>query len=98
MGGFLALGGVVLAGIAFFSLMFAFIVLFFKAVFWLVLLPFRLLMWGVGAVLAMVGLAIGVVVALVTGLALLIAPLLPFLIVGGLIYGLVRLIKRPATT
>jgi hypothetical protein len=98
MGGFLALGGVVLAGIAFFSLMLAFIVLFFKAVFWLVLLPFRLLMWGVGAVLAMVGLAIGVAVALVTGLALLIAPLLPFLIVGGLIYGLVRLIKRPATT
>jgi hypothetical protein len=98
MTGFLALGGLLLAGFAFLSLMLAFVIVFFKAVLWLVFLPFRLLFWTLGAVLALIGTAVGVVVALVVGLALILAPLLPFLVLGALIYGLVRLIKRPATT
>jgi hypothetical protein len=98
MTGFLALGGMLLAGLAFVSLLFAFVVIFFKAMLWLVFLPFRLLFWGLGAVLALVGTAIGIVVALVVGLALILAPLLPFLIFAALVYGLVRLIRRPATT
>ena len=96
MTGFLALGGLLLAGFAFLSLMLAFVVMFFKAVFWLVFLPFRLLFWGLGAALALIGTVIGVAVALVVGLALILAPLLPFVILAALIYGLVRLIKRPA--
>jgi len=97
MTGFLALGGLMLAGFAFLSLMLAFVVMCIKAVFWLVLLPFRIFFWGVGAALMLVGTAVGIAVALVVGLALVIAPLLPFLIVAALIYGLVRLIKRPVT-
>ena len=96
MTGFLALGGLLLAGFAFLSLMLAFVVMAVKAVFWLVFLPFRLLIWGLGAVLMLVGTAIGIGVALVVGLALILAPLLPFLILAALIYGLVRLIRRPA--
>ena len=87
-----------LAGVAFVSLMLAFAMMFVKAVFWLVFLPFRLLFWGLGAALALIGTAIGVAVALVVGLALLLAPLLPFAILAAMIYGVVRLIKRPATT
>ena len=98
MTGFLALGGLVLAGIAFLSLMLAFVMMFVKAVFWLVLLPFRLLVWGLGAVLGLIGATIGLAVALVVGLALILAPLLPLVIFAALIYGLVRLIRRPATT
>ncbi len=98
MTGFLALGGLVVAGFAFLSLMLAFVVVFVKAVFWLVFLPFRLLFWGLSAALMLVGTAIGVGVALIVGLALVLAPLLPFVILAALIYGLVRLIRRPATT
>jgi hypothetical protein len=97
MSGFLAVGGLLLAGFAFLSLMLVFVVMFLKAVFWLVFLPFRLLFWGLGAVLALVGTAIGVAVALVVGIALILAPLVPFVILAAMIYGLVRLIKRPAT-
>ncbi len=85
MTGWLLLGGVVLAGFAMLSLMFAFVMFFVKAVFWLVLLPFRLLFWALGAVVMLVG-----------GLALILAPLLPLVIFGALVYGLVRLIRRPA--
>ena len=85
MTGWLLLGGVVLAGFAMLSLMFAFGMFFVKAVFWLVLLPFRLLFWALGAVVMLVG-----------GLALILAPLLPLVIFGALVYGLVRLIRRPA--
>ena len=98
MTGFLALGGVLLAGFAFLSLMLAFVLLLFKAAFWLVLLPFRLLFWIFTAVLALVGTAIGLVVAVAFGLALILAPLLPFLILAAMVYGVIRLIKRPATT
>ena len=98
MTGFLALGGVLLAGFAFLSLMLAFVVFLFKAVFWLFLLPFRVLFWVFGAVLALIGTAIGLVVALAFGVALIIAPLLPFLILAAIVYGIVRLIRRPATT
>lgn len=97
MTGWLALGGVLLAGFAFLSLMIAFVVLAVKSVFWLILLPFRLLFWVVGAVVMLIGSAIGVVLALTVGLALILAPLLPLLIVGALVYGLVRLVKSPAT-
>ena len=95
MTGLLTLGGVLLAGFAFFSLMLAFVVVFVKAAFWLVLLPFRLLFWGLGAVAMLVGTAVAIGVAIVVGLALILAPLLPLLIVGALVYGLVRLIRRP---
>ena len=97
MTGFLTLGGLVLAGFAFVSLMLAFVVIFVKSVLWFVLLPFRLLVWSLGAVLMLVGTAIGIGVALVVGLALILAPLVPFVIFGALVYGLVRLIRRPST-
>jgi hypothetical protein len=97
MTGFLALGGLFLAGFAFLSLILAFVMMVVKTVFWLVLLPFRLLFWGLGAVLGLIGATIGLAVALVVGAALILAPLLPFVILGALIYGVVRLIKRPAT-
>lgn len=90
--GWLAIGGVVLAAFAFLSLMLAFVVMAVKAVFWLVFLPFRLLFWAVGAVAMLMGTA----VAIVLGFALLLAPLLPLVILGALVYGLVRLIRRPA--
>jgi len=98
MTGFLALGGLVLAGIAFLSLMLAFVMMFVKAVFWLVFLPFRVLFWALGAALTLIGTAVGIAVALVVGLALILAPLLPFVILAALVYGLVRLIRRPAIT
>jgi hypothetical protein len=98
MTGFLALGGAVLAGFAFLSLMLAFVMFLFKTVFWLVFLPFRLLFWIAGAVFGAIGAAVGITVALIVGLALFLVPLIPFLIVGALIYGLVRVIRRPATS
>ncbi len=96
MTGLLTLGGVMLAGFAFLSLMLVFVVVFVKAAFWLVLLPFRLLFWGLGAVAMLVGGVVAIGVALVVGLALILAPLLPLVILGALVYGLVRLIRRPA--
>ncbi|NQW02417.1 MAG: hypothetical protein HQ485_00140 [Acidobacteria bacterium] len=93
MTGWLALGGVLLVGFALFSLMLAMVLVFLKAVFFLVLLPFRLLFWGLGAVAMLVGAAI----ALVAGVALLLAPLLPLVLLVGLVYGMVQLVKRPAT-
>ena len=80
-------------GFALFSLMLAMVLVFLKAVFFLVLLPFRLLFWGLGAVAMLVGAAI----ALVAGVALLLAPLLPLVLLVGLVYGLVQLVKRPVT-
>jgi len=82
-----------LVGFALFSLMLAMVLVFLKAVFFLVLLPFRLLFWGLGAVAMLVGAAI----ALVAGVALLLAPLLPLVLLVGLVYGMVQLVKRPAT-
>jgi len=96
MTGLLTLGGVLLAGFAFLSLMLAFVVVFVKAAFWLVLLPFRLLFWGLGAVAMLVGGVVAIGVALVVGLAAILATLLPFVILGALVYGLVRLVRRPA--
>ena len=93
MTGWLVLGGLLMAAFAMVSLVLAAVVMAVKAVFWLIFLPFRLVAWGVGAVLMLVGTA----VAIVLGLALLLAPLLPLLILVALVYGLVRLIKRPAT-
>lgn len=93
MTGWLVLGGLLLAGFAMMSLVLAAIVMAVKAVFWLVFLPFRLVAWGVGAVLMLVGTA----AAIMLGLALLLAPLLPLVILAAMVYGLVRLLKRPAT-
>lgn len=93
MTGFLVLGGLLLAGFAMISLVLAAVVMAVKAVFWLVFLPFRLMAWGIGAVLMLVG----TTVAIVAGLALLLAPLLPLLLLAAMVYGLVRLIRRPAT-
>lgn len=93
MTGWLVLGGLLMAGLAMVSLVLALVVAAVKAVFWLVFLPFRLLAWGVGAVLLLVGTA----VAIVLGLALLLAPLLPLVILAALVYGLIKLLNRPAT-
>ena len=93
MTGFLVLGGLLMAVFAMVSLVLAAVVMAVKAVFWLVFLPFRLMAWGIGAVLMLVG----TTVAIVLGLALLLAPLLPLVILAALVYGLVRLIRRPAT-
>lgn len=92
MAGWLALGGIVFAAVAFFGVLFAFVVLALKAAFWLILLPFRLIGWAIGAVFAVAG----VMLAIVGGLALLLAPLLPLAILAGLVYGVYRLVRRPA--
>lgn len=91
MGGMLALVGVLLAGFAFFAMIFAFVLLALKAVLWMILLPFRLIGWAVGAVFMLIGTAI----AIIFGLAVILAPLLPLVILAGLAYGLYRLVKRP---
>jgi hypothetical protein len=57
-----------------------------------VLVPFRLIGWAIGAVFAVAG----VMLAIVRGLALLLAPLLPLAILAGLVYGVYRLVRRPA--
>jgi len=91
MTGWLALGGVLLAGFAFLSLVFALLLLMLKTVFWFVLLPFRFIGWAVGAVVMVVATA----VAVLLGLVAILAPLIPLAIVAGLFYGLYRLIHRP---
>jgi len=95
MTGWLALGGLVgvlLAGFAFFAMLFAFLLFVLKSIFWLVLLPFRLIGWAVGAVVMVFATAFAILI----GLMALLAPLIPLVIVGGLIYGLYRLMRRPA--
>jgi hypothetical protein len=94
MTGWLALGGLVgvlLAGFAFFAMLFAFVALVLKSVFWLILLPFRLVGWAIGAVFMLIGTAFAILV----GLAVLLAPLVPLAIVVGIGYGIYRLL-RPA--
>lgn len=91
MTGWLALGGVLLAGFAFLSLVFALFLLVLKTVFWFVLLPFRLVGWAVGAVVMVVATAFAILI----GLLAILAPLIPLSIVAGLIYGLYRLVRRP---
>lgn len=93
MTGWLVLGGFLLAGLAALSMVLTLVVIAVKAVFWLVFLPFRLVAWSIGAVLMLVGTA----VAIVLGLALLLAPLLPLVILAAMVYGLIKLLKRPAT-
>lgn len=92
MTGWLVLGGVLVAGFAFLSLLFAFVLFLLKAVFWLVLLPLRLIGWALGAVVLMVA----TVVAILFGLVMLLAPLVPLAIVVGIIYGIYRIARRPA--
>jgi hypothetical protein len=92
MTGWLALGGILLAGFAFLSLVFAFALFVLKSIFWLVLLPFRLIGWAVGAVVMVFATAFAIVI----GLLAVLAPLIPLAIVAALIYGLYRLVRRPA--
>lgn len=92
MTGWLALGGVLLAGFAFLSLVFAFVLLVLKTVFWLVLLPLRLIGWAFGAVIMVVATAFAILI----GLAVILAPLVPLAIVAAMFYGLYRLMRRPA--
>lgn len=86
-----ALGGLLLAGLAFFAMVFAFIAVMFKAVIWMLVLPFRLIGWAIGAVVMLIGTAI----AIVAGLAIILAPLVPVAILAGLAYGIYRLVRRP---
>ena len=97
MTGLLTLGGVFLAGLAFVSLMLAFVLFLVKSVFWLVLLPFRLLFWAIGGAVMLIGGAVGLVLALTVGLALSIVPLLPLLLIGALIYGLFKVVRSPVS-
>jgi hypothetical protein len=95
MTGWLALGGLVgvlLAGFAFFAMVFAFLLFVLKSIFWLVLLPFRLIGWAVGAVVMVFATAFAILI----GLMALLAPLIPLAIVAGLIYGVYRLMRGPA--
>jgi hypothetical protein len=92
MGGWLALGGLLLAGVAFLGIVFTFFVLMLKAALWMILLPFRLIGWAVGAVFMLIGTAFAIIV----GLAVILAPLLPLAIVAGIGYGLYRMMRRPA--
>ncbi len=92
MTGWLALGGVLLAGFAFLSLVFAFILLAIKTVFWVIFLPFRLIGWAFGAVIMIIATAFAILI----GLAVILAPLIPLAIVGGLFYGVYRMLRRPA--
>lgn len=94
MTGWLALGGILLAGFAFLSLVFAFVLLVLKTVFWFVLLPFRLIGWAFGAVIMLVG----AVFAVLIGLAVILAPLVPIAIVAAMFYGLYQLMRRPANS
>jgi hypothetical protein len=92
MGGWLALGGLLLAGVAFLGIVFTFFVLMLKAALWMILLPFRLIGWAVGAVFMLIGTAFAIIV----GLAVILAPLLPLAIVAGIGYGIYRMMRRPA--
>ena len=92
MTGWLALGGILLAGFAFLSIVFAFALFVLKSIFWLVFLPFRLIGWAVWAVVMLVATAFAIVI----GLLAILAPLIPLAIVAGLIYGVYRLMRRPA--
>jgi len=92
MTGWLALIGILLAGFAFLSVVFAFALFVLKSIFWLVFLPFRIIGWAVGAVFMLIGTAFAILI----GLAAILAPLIPLAIVVGLIYGVYRLIRRPA--
>ena len=98
MAGLLLLGFLMFAGAALFVVLIAFGVVL-KLMLRLVLLPLLLLKWLIGGiVLFVVGpiLAIvGLLVLLITGAALSI-PLLPFLVLGLLIWLLVRTTRRPA--
>ena len=98
MAGLLLLGFLMFAGAALFVVLIAFGVVL-KLMLRLVLLPLLLLKWLIGGiVLFVVGpiLAIvGLLVLLITGAALSI-PLLPFLVLGLLIWLLVRTARRPA--
>jgi hypothetical protein len=86
----------------------ALVLFLFKLLFWLVLLPFRLFVWllalpllllkavvlGVaGVLLGLLFVAGGALVAVVV-----IVPLLPIVLLLGLTWALVRLLRRPATT
>ena len=92
----LAIGGLFFALLA---LCFAFTVLALalKALIWLVLLPFRLAMWVIAAVMVLPLLLIGGILLGVGLLVAIITPLLPLLVFGVLVWGLVRLIQGPAS-
>lgn len=93
MTGWLALGGLLgllLAGFAFFAMVFGLVVFALKSVFFLILLPFRLIGWALGAVVMLVA----TVFAIAIGLAVILAPLVPLAIIVGLGYGLYRLMTR----
>jgi hypothetical protein len=95
--------GVVVVGLAFAAvavlLTFAAVAAFVKIVLKLVLLPLLLLKWLVmGTVMLVVGpvlFLVGLVALLVVGLALAV-PLLPFVLLGAIVWLLVRASRHPA--
>ena len=104
MGALLLVGIILLVvGIAAVSVIATLASLVFGTVIWLVLLPFRIIFWGLKlafvAVAGVVGLGLFLAVAIIGGVALLlalVAPLLPILLVVGLIWILVRSTRRVA--
>ena len=81
--------------------MLAVVALIFKIAIWLIVLPFRLLFWlpmllvklvlgAVGALLLAVGLAVGGVLLAIGIVVAVLLPLMPLLVVGGLIWLIYR--------
>jgi hypothetical protein len=97
------MGAVILAGLLVTAvaglLTFTAVAVVFKLLLRLVLLPLLLLKWIVmGTVMLVVGpvlFVVGLVAMLAVGVALAV-PLLPFLVVGAIVWLLVRSVRRPA--
>ena len=97
MGAVMVLAGLALTAVAVF-VTFAVVAIVFKILFKLVLLPLLLLKWVVmGAVMLIVGpilFLVGLAAFLTVGVALFV-PLLPFVVLGGIVWLIVRS-SRPA--
>ncbi|HEU4402641.1 MAG TPA: hypothetical protein VFT43_11100 [Candidatus Polarisedimenticolia bacterium] len=90
MTGVLVLGGLLLAILAFVAapilLALVLVAAVVRLVFFVLLLPLRLLGWGLGFAFKGIFLLVGVALLILVGLV----PLVPVLLVGGLIYFLVK--------
>jgi hypothetical protein len=95
--------GLLLVGVAALTLMM--VKLVFLLVLWplrlafkLVLLPFKLVLGLLVLPFLAIGLALGTLALLVSGLFILVAPLLPILVVGLIVWLIVKAFSRPVPT
>ena len=95
--------GLLLAGVAAFTLMM--IKLVFLLVFWPLRLAFKLVLLPVKLALGLlvlpflaVGLVVGILALLVSGLFIRVVPLLPILVVGLIVWLIVKAFSRPVPT